>query len=66
MLNNCSLCIIKPHSVQSGLTGKILDRILEEGFEVSALQSFFLDRTIAEDFFELYKGVLPDFNQMID
>jgi len=25
-----------------------------------------LDRTIAEDFFELYKGVLPDFNQMID
>ena len=52
--------------MQSGLTGKILDRILEEGFEVSALQSFFLDRTIAEDFFELYKGVLPDFNQMID
>ena len=37
VLNNCSLCIIKPHSVQSGLTGKIIDRILEEGFEVSAL-----------------------------
>ncbi len=66
VLNNCSLCIIKPHSVQSGLTGKIIDRILEEGFEISALQSFFLDRSIAEDFFELYKGILPDFNQMID
>ncbi len=33
---------------------------------MSALQSFFLDRFIAEDFFELYKGVLPDFNLMID
>lgn len=66
VLNNCSLCIIKPHSVAQGLTGKIIDRILEEGFEISALQSFFLDRSTAEDFFELYKGVLPDYIQMID
>lgn len=37
VLNNCSLCLIKPHSLQAGMSGKIIDRILEEGFEISAL-----------------------------
>ena len=48
------------------MAGKIIDRILEEGFEISAMQSYHLDRATAEDFFELYKGVLPDFITMID
>jgi nucleoside-diphosphate kinase len=30
------------------------------------MQSFFLDRPTAEDAFELYKGVLPEYSQMID
>ena len=66
ILNNCCLCIIKPHAIQAGHTGKIIDRILDEGFEISAMQSFFLDRASAEEFFELYKGVLSDYSQMID
>jgi nucleoside-diphosphate kinase len=32
--NNCSLCIIKPHAVRSGVTGEIVDAILAEGYEV--------------------------------
>eukprot|EP00347_Sterkiella_histriomuscorum_P022633 403337746 len=66
ILNNCSLLLIKPHCVQSGQAGKIIDRILEEGFEISAMQTFFLDRATAEEFFELYKGVVPDYSQVID
>ena len=66
ILNNCSLLLIKPHAVQSGDAGKIIDRVLEEGFEISAMQTFFLDRATAEEFFELYKGVVPDYSQMID
>ena len=44
MLSNCTLCLIKPHAVLDGHAGKIVDRILEEGFEISAMSSFFLDR----------------------
>jgi len=44
MLNNCTLCFIKPHAIESGFAGHIIDRILEEGFEISAMASYFLDR----------------------
>ena len=30
------------------------------------MSTFFLERNEAEEFFEIYKGVLPDFNAMID
>jgi nucleoside-diphosphate kinase len=39
---------------------------MEEGFEISALQTFFLDRATSEEFFELYKGVLPEYSFLID
>ena len=66
ILSNCTLCLIKPHVFQEGKVGKVVDKILEDGFEISAMQTFFLDRTEAEEFFELYKGIHPAFHQMID
>jgi nucleoside-diphosphate kinase len=66
ILSNCSLCLIKPHAFQDGKAGKIIDKILEDGFEISAMQTVFLDRAEAEEFFELYKGIHPAFHQMID
>jgi nucleoside-diphosphate kinase len=62
MLTNCTLCLIKPHAIEQGFAGHIIDRILEEGFEISALSSCFLDRTNAEEFMDLYKGVVPNYN----
>jgi nucleoside-diphosphate kinase len=59
--NNCTCCIIKPHILQAGLAGQIIDMILEEGFEISAMQLFNMDKPTAEEFFEIYKGVLPEF-----
>jgi len=47
--------------VYSGSAGKIIDKILEEGFEVSAMQTFALDRPNAEEFLEVYKGVMPEY-----
>ena len=64
--NNCSLCIIKPHAVANGDAGKIIDIILEEGFEISSMEMFCLDKPTAEEFFEVYKGVLPEFVAMIE
>jgi nucleoside-diphosphate kinase len=46
--------------------GLIVDRILEEGFEISAMQSQFLERIHAEEFLDLYRVVLPDFAESID
>ena len=64
--NNCSCCIIKPHCVANGEAGRIIDTILEEGFEISAMEMFALDKPTAEEFFEIYKGVLPEFVGIIE
>ena len=36
MFTNCTCAVIKPHAIQAGLAGQIIDTILEEGFEISA------------------------------
>jgi len=35
--NNCTCAIIKPHIVQAGLAGQVIDMILQEGFEISSM-----------------------------
>lgn len=66
MLNNCSLCIIKPHIVANGQAGQVIDMILQEGFEISAMEMFYLDRPSAEEFLDVYKGVLPEYVPLIE
>lgn len=66
MFTNCTCAVIKPHAIQQGLAGQIIDTILEEGFEISAMEMFHLDRPTAEEFFEIYQGVLPEFTQMTE
>lgn len=66
LLNNCTLCLIKPHAVIQGQAGQIIDKVLDEGFEISALTSCYLERRQAEDFLDLYRGVIPDFNNTVD
>eukprot|EP00753_Platysulcus_tardus_P002553 PLAT11672.1.p1 GENE.PLAT11672.1~~PLAT11672.1.p1 ORF type:complete len:385 (-),score=132.72 PLAT11672.1:131-1255(-) len=64
--DHCSVCIIKPHAVLAGLSGKVIDAVLDAGFEVSAMELFHLDRPSAEEFLEVYKGVLREYNSMVD
>lgn len=66
MLNNCALCIIKPHIVASGQAGQIIDMILSEGFEISAMEMFYLNRPTAEEFYDVYKGILPEYLPLIE
>jgi|Transcript_28007 nucleoside-diphosphate kinase len=66
LFTNCACAVIKPHAIQSGLAGQIIDTILSEGFEISAMQMFHLDRPTAEEFFEIYHGVLPEFTPMCE
>ena len=65
-LNNCSCLVIKPHAIAEGNAGKIINMILDEGYEISCMEMFYLDKTTAEEFFEVYKGVLPEYSAIID
>jgi nucleoside-diphosphate kinase len=60
------LAIIKPHvlnkAAKSGAPGKIVDGILKHGFDISDMQLFHLDRVNAEEFYEVYKTVVPEFH----
>ncbi|KAI4797824.1 hypothetical protein KUCAC02_024828 [Chaenocephalus aceratus] len=49
----------------TGLTGKILNSISAAGFQISALQMFNLDRANAEEFYEVYKGVVTEYASMV-
>ncbi|XP_053313477.1 nucleoside diphosphate kinase 7 isoform X2 [Spea bombifrons] len=64
-LTDCTCCIIKPHAVSEGLTGKILNDILSTGFEISAMQMFTMEKANAEEFYEIYKGVVAEYNEMV-
>ena len=66
ILNNCSCVVIKPHAISEGNAGKIIDILLTEGFEISSMEMLYLDKVQAEEFFEIYKGVLPEYSQMIE
>lgn len=63
---NCTLAVIKPHAVSGGMAGNIIDAILRLGFDISAMELFTLDKTAAEEFLEVYKGVLPEYFQLVE
>ena len=60
VLDNCSLCLIKPHIQREGKTGQVIDMILQAGFEnfeISGMEMFYLSRSVIEEFYSVYKGV---------
>ncbi|XP_021495106.2 nucleoside diphosphate kinase 7 isoform X1 [Meriones unguiculatus] len=62
---NCTLCIIKPHAINEGLLGKILMAIRDACFNISAIQMFNMDRANVEEFYEVYKGVVSEYTEMV-
>jgi len=66
VLDNCTLCLIKPHILKEGKAGQVIDAILEAGFEISALEMFQLSRAVIEEFYCVYKGVIPEYLPVIE
>ncbi|KAL2750553.1 nucleoside diphosphate kinase 7-like [Vespula maculifrons] len=64
-LKNCTCCIIKPHAIQQKLIGHIIEDIQKAGYTISAIQQFHVDSVNAEEFLEVYKGVLTDYGAMV-
>lgn len=51
-----TLAIIKPDALADGHAGKILDRILDEGFAVRAMKLVHLTKEQAEGFYAVHRG----------
>ncbi|KAI9207907.1 nucleoside diphosphate kinase [Polychytrium aggregatum] len=64
--HNCTLAIIKPHAVNSGLSGQIVSSIQKEGFEINDMELYHLEKANAEEFLEVYKGVVSEYHLMLD
>ncbi len=60
-LKDSSCCIIKPHAVREGKAGDIITDIQRSGFNISGLQTLNLRYQHAEEFYEIYKGVVHDY-----
>lgn len=64
-LSRSTLCVIKPHAVKEGKIGAILKMIADSGFSVTAMKMVHLNRKQCEDFYEIYKGVVGEYLQMV-
>jgi len=60
-----TLAIIKPDAVKKKVIGKIIQRIEEEGFAISALKMVRLTKEEAEGFYAVHKGK-PFFGSVTD
>lgn len=66
LFNNCSCGVIKPHIINEGNIGRVVDMVIQAGFEISALEMFNLDGPTAEEFMCVYKGVLPEYSALVE
>ncbi|KAL3286441.1 hypothetical protein HHI36_000949 [Cryptolaemus montrouzieri] len=64
-LKNSTCCIVKPHAIQEGKLGYILKSIYEGAFKITAMQMFYLSNANADEFLEVYKGVVSDFHALL-
>lgn len=67
-LSHCTLGIIKPHAVGAGLAGKIIQQIAHSGsgLQISGLELRCMDKVNAEEFYEVYKGVVTESSSMVE
>ena len=64
MSGNTTFTIIKPDAFEAGNTGKILQKIIENGFKIKALRLTHLHRENAEAFYAVHKE-RPFFNGLV-
>lgn len=64
-LQDCTCCIIKPHAVGSGLAGDIIEVIQKGGFQITAMEMFNVETANGEEFYEIYKGVVSEYQSMV-
>ncbi len=64
MAGNITLTIIKPDAVGNKYQGKIIDKILEAGFEIVAMKLIHLTEGEAQEFYKVHKE-RPFYNDLV-
>lgn len=65
-IRDSTLGVVKPHAVIGGLTGCIMNEIYSAGLEITAVQLHNIEKVNAQEFYEVYKGVVAEYNQMVE
>ncbi len=65
MSGNRTFTMIKPDAVEKKYTGKILDQIIEAGFEIKAMRYTKLAKESAAKFYEVHKE-RPFYGELVD
>lgn len=60
-----SLCLVLPHAVAENRAADIVQMVANAGLSISAVQQFSLGRANVAEFFEVYKGVLPEYQKKV-
>ncbi|XP_026319168.1 nucleoside diphosphate kinase 7-like [Hyposmocoma kahamanoa] len=64
-LKDCTCCIIKPHVLLDGNVGSIVEHIAtSKNLYISAQGMFTFDINDAREFYEIYSGVVPEYEAM--
>lgn len=63
-INNSTCCIIKPHAIDEGKLGTIVNVILKN-FAITAMQMFYMTPTNVEEFLEVYRGVISNYHSFL-
>ncbi|XP_018564428.1 nucleoside diphosphate kinase 7 [Anoplophora glabripennis] len=64
-LQNTTCCIIKPHAVQEGKLGYIISFITDSHFKITAAKMTYLSNANADEFLEVYKGIVSDYHALL-
>ena len=56
-------CVCRPHAFSKA--GDVLQDIENAGFKISALETFLLDFGKADEFLEVYRGVVDNYGEMV-
>ncbi|KAL8617928.1 hypothetical protein ACOMHN_026505 [Nucella lapillus] len=64
-VGNCTCCIIKPSAFKAGMAGRVVTIINEAGFTIGAAEIFTLEKANAEEFLQVYKGVVHEYSAMV-
>ncbi|CAH1105497.1 unnamed protein product [Psylliodes chrysocephalus] len=59
---NTTCCLIKPHAIQEGKLGRIITTITNSHFKITGAHIVYLSNANADEFLEVYKGVVSDYN----
>ncbi|CAH1099599.1 unnamed protein product [Psylliodes chrysocephalus] len=59
---NTTCCLIKPHAIQEGKLEGIITTITNSPFKITGAHIVYLSSANADEFLEVYKGVVSDYN----